>query len=167
MCCMSEDQINPTDTGPITGCVNSIITQFGLISGDPNRVKQDCKCLQTLMSGRFIPEIISFLKPLSPLLQKRSGPIAEYLFDFLEGIVRLSNDPQPLLIDLLQARDQKLVERSLDLVPELAQNNTLLSITSLLEYFGDQVRSDNQIIRNPEFYKKIEGTCGPGMVRLP
>ena len=94
--------------------VKSIVTQFNLVTARPDQVIRDCQKLRPLFRKPLPDSTITDLKPLFPLLQKRSGPIAEHLFTFLEETAEAGPDPLPFIEAMLSARDENLALHALE-----------------------------------------------------
>jgi pyruvate,water dikinase len=130
--------------------VKSIITQFNLLTARPDQVKKDCDKLRLLFK-KTLPGLVHInLEPLFPLLQKRSGPIAEHLFSLLEGAAEASPDTFPFIKAMLSARDKNLALRALKQTTRLSEEGRLQVNHSLIHFLAERLHMENTPFTDPD-----------------
>ena len=116
--------------------IRSIISEFNLAMARPDQVKKDCDKLR-LLNNKSLPDSAPInLEPLFPLLQKRSGLIAEHLFSFLEETSKSQLDPLPFIKAMLSARDKTLALRALEFAVRLAEKGILKVTRSFIQFLN-------------------------------
>ena len=134
----SEELISPVDK-----IIRSIVSKFDLAIVQPNQVKAECDNLRQLYQKSFQESKQISLAPLFPLLQKRSGPVAEYVFSFLELVAVSRADLQPIVEALLSSRDKNLALRALDYVVNLVKKDKLKVTYSFIRFIASRMFMDN------------------------
>jgi len=123
--------------------IRSVIEQFNLASARPDQVKTDCDELRLHYRESLTDKVFRELAPLFPLLQKRSGQIAEHLFSFIEKMAEASLDPLPYIKEMLNARDKDLVLRALVSAVHLAEKGTLTVSRSFILFLAKRMNMQN------------------------
>lgn len=101
----------------------SIISKYNM--AQPELVKKECDKLFLLINDSY-PSVAQInLEPLFPLLQKRTGLIAEHIFYFLEAMAMTSQNPSSYIKAMLSSRDKKLALRALESSVKLAKIGNL------------------------------------------
>ena len=122
--------------------IRSIIGQFNLVMARPDQVKKDCDKLRLLCREPLPKSTISDLEPLFPLLQKRSGPIAEHLFTFLEETAVKGPDLLPFTKAMLSARDKNLALRALKYAVRLAEKGILKVTLDFIQFLAGRMNME-------------------------
>ena len=97
----------------------SIISKYNM--AQPDEVKKECDKLLVLITESSPTSIPINLEPLFPLLQKRTGLIAEHIFSFLEETTKSIPNPLYSIKAMLSSRDKKLAIRALEYAVQLAE----------------------------------------------
>jgi phosphohistidine swiveling domain-containing protein len=126
----------------VDNLINSIIEQFNLISGRPEQVKKNCDNLRLYIRETYLETTDINLEPLLPLLQKRVGPIAEYLFSLLKEMTELDNNPTILVKAMLQSRDKNLALQALKLAVHLCDKGNLQITPAFLQFLSDRLKME-------------------------
>ncbi len=130
-------------TGSADQIIKSIISKFNLAIVQPNQVKMDCDKLRQIYKKAVSNSIYIKLESLFPLLQKRSGLIAEYVFSFLEDVAMTKPDSLPLIEALLSARDKTLARKALENTVSLAEKGTIKVTRSFIRFIAGRMDTDN------------------------
>jgi len=99
---------------------------------------------------------IADLEPLFPLLQKRSGPIVEHLFTFLEEIAGASSDPLPFIKAMLSARDKNLALRALKCAVRLAEKGNIKTTYSFIQFLAGRMDMEKTPLTETEAMLDIQ-----------
>ena len=119
--------------------IKSIINKFNLAIIQADQVKKDCDKLRQVYEKAVSDSIHIKLDPLFPLLQKRSGPVAEHVFSFLQDAILTQVDKLPIIEALLSSRDKNLALKALDNAVNLAEKGTLKVTRSLIQFIADRM----------------------------
>ena len=122
--------------------IKAIIGRFNLSIVQPEQVKIDCDQLGALYKKAISESVSINLEPLYPLLQKRSGPVAEHLFVLLSTVAMDQSNVQPLVEAMISARDKSIAIRALQVALLLAESGSLKVNQSFIQFIATRVEAD-------------------------
>jgi hypothetical protein len=125
----------------------TIEAEFAVAMGNPERVAAACAVLRESLGPGLDPDA---LIPLAPLLSRRSGGILRPLFDLIEDSVEWTTDPAPLLLGMLESRDEALRTRALDRLLRCVDSGRLTVGIGLVTALAELVEREGSPIRSPE-----------------
>lgn len=125
--------------------IKAIAGKFNLSIVQPEQVKSDCDQLAALYKKAASESTFINVEPLFPLLQKRSGIVAEHLFALLATIATDQVNVRPFVEALLSSRDKSLVIKSLQVSLTLAEKGTLKVSHSFLQFVATRLEADPTI----------------------
>ena len=135
--------------------INAIVGKFKLSIVQPEQAKIDCDQLGELYKKANSASININVEPLFPLLQKRSGPVAEHLFATLAGMAMVQSKSRPFIEAMLSARDRTLVIKALEIATILVEKGTLNVTHAFIEFIALRVATDNTVFDASEATQKI------------
>jgi phosphohistidine swiveling domain-containing protein len=122
--------------------IKAIIGRFNLSIVQPEQVKIDCDQLGALYKKAISESVSINLEPLYPLLQKRSGPVAEHLFVLLSTVAMDQSNVQPLVEAMISARDKSIAIRALQVALLLVESGSLKVNQSFIQFIATRVEAD-------------------------
>lgn len=125
------------EADPLASLLESIAAEFDVTMGRPERVRADCERIREHLPSP--PVDLERLSPLGPLLRRRAGPIAVPVFDLLEERAAASDDPWPLVGELLRSRDPAFARRALETAERLAAGGSLALDHHALRFLAGEV----------------------------
>ena len=125
--------------------IKAITGKFNLSIVQPDQVKNDCDQLLAIYKKARSESIQINVEPLFPLLQKRSGSVAEHLFSLLATMAQDQSNALPYAEAMLSARDKALVLKSLQIFLILVEKETLKVTHSLLQFVAARLEADTSI----------------------
>ncbi len=126
------DRLDPV----VEEAIRAIESEFSVAMGSAARVEASCERLREHLQvgvNRLSLENLEAFERLVPVVGRRSGAIAEVLFDFLRQVACSCDRPWRLLRGLLDARSQELIDA-------LAEDLVTLASRGRLEVDGDVLR---------------------------
>jgi phosphohistidine swiveling domain-containing protein len=156
-----------SEAHPRVALFQSIAAEFGVAMGRPEKVQADCERLRALLARPPTAPEVGELCQLASLLRQRLGPIAVPLFDLLEEQAAGSEDPWPLLEELLRSRDVTLAQRALGTAERLVDSGSLHLDRRAVQFLADEVETTGSPLGEAESLAGIarllcrQGT-GPG-----
>ena len=121
----------------------------------PDQVKKDCDKLRLLIKKSLPGSVPINLEPLFPLLQKRSGPVAEHIFSFLEETAKTCLDPFPFIRAMLSARDKNLALRALEYALRSAEKGTLKVNLTFIQFLAERMNMEKTPFTGTEAIRTI------------
>ncbi len=134
----------------IAEIIRSITTEFDVVMGRPERVKEACSSLLTLLNNPPTSVDLECLNKLIPLFPKRMGNIVTPLFDLFCSVTKKIKDPWPFLQGLLSVRDENLILKALNLTASLAQSGALAVDSRVLSFIADKIENDGSPMGSPK-----------------
>jgi phosphoenolpyruvate synthase/pyruvate phosphate dikinase len=141
--------------GSVDQIIQSIVSKFSLAIVQPEQVKEDCLILRALYDKAISDKIAIDLSPLFPLLQKRSGAIAGYVFSFLADVAKDQTEIHPVIEALLCARDKHLAQKALEISVEFANNGLLKINGAFIKFLASRTVMDKSAFAEKESIDKI------------
>jgi hypothetical protein len=139
----------PGDSESLVSTANQLIkaitSKFSLSIVQPEQVKSDCDKLLDLYKVATSESVLINADPLFPLLQKRSGSVAEHLFELLATMAEDQSNARPYAEAMLSARDKALVLKSLHISSILVEKGTLKVTHSFLQFVAARLEADPSI----------------------
>ena len=80
----------------LRGLADSIREQLGLVLGDAEQVREDCRRVEELLASPPGPREMKFLQDLAGFLQENDNSNAQPVCDLLVSIIRDQEAPWPL-----------------------------------------------------------------------
>lgn len=144
-----------TQISSVSELVQSIIQQFEVSAGSTDTVAEKCSQILEHITFPLNAADSESLQTLSSLLNKRSGPIAGALFDFLETVLAQTADPWLLLTGMLSARDGSLALRALKLTIEYTSDQRLGIDRPKLKFLAKLTDPDQSALHDPDALKML------------
>lgn len=135
----------------------SIAAEFEVAMGSAERVREACLLLREQFESCVPACDCVYLKALFSVLGNRAGPIAEPLFELLDELAKMAEDPWPLLGCMLTARDEALVSRALCRTLSLAGEEKLAVDLRVARFFAERLEAENSPFGAPERLAAIHG----------
>ncbi|MFH1241800.1 MAG: PEP/pyruvate-binding domain-containing protein [Pseudomonadota bacterium] len=145
----------PSEDSPLSVVVESIIAEFKITMGSPERVKSACDQLRERLGRPPTSSELDQVRRLLPLLGKRVGAITLLLFDLMEEISMAVPEPWPLVMGLLAARDPGTAIRALSLASLLVESGSLLVDFQVARFLVQAVEKNGSPLAKPESLAEV------------
>jgi len=140
---METTNSNAELAASIEQIILSISSKFNLAIVPPEEVKAECDQLREWYKLAAIGSERINLAPLFPLLQKRSGSIAAYVFSFLEDVMMAQSNIRTIVEAMLSARDKALAFKALEITVWLTENGKLKVTRPFVRFLAGRIEMDH------------------------
>jgi phosphohistidine swiveling domain-containing protein len=168
MNCQEKNEHSPAlpKVGEIDSVIRSLVEQFSIVLGKPERVAECCSQLERSQSIPPSRSDVERLSPLLPILAEQFGPLVFPLYDLIERTAASSSDPWPLLKGMIAARDKLLTQRSLQCARQCIDNGSLVAGREVVNFLAETMDLPGKCLSEPACLPLVAGivrrACIPG-----
>ncbi len=157
-----SEATSPSDASPdmdLSACLNAVAAELEVAMGSAERVRAACARLRRhlTLTSPPPPSDLEQICRLLPFLNKRIGPIVRPLFDLLDDLSLIADDPWPLLKGMLAARDRHLVLRALERLLCLVETGVISVDPEITGFLAGRVEMEGSPLSDPDSLKRVAG----------
>lgn len=145
-----------TDDGPLESVIRDVESQFALVVGRSERVAESCRILGEHLARRANRGLTAdHRERLLALLSLRQGAVARALLPFLEALALQAQDPGPIVLAMLGARDGDVGWHGLELALDLIEAGRLSVGLDLVESLASRLETGEGSGVVPEILSRL------------
>jgi phosphohistidine swiveling domain-containing protein len=140
--------------------VETIESELALIAGDASRVESACGVLRQQRDDWNRPECAPHLRNLVRLSKTTPGAAKAPLILLLHEVADASEDPWPILAELLESADPEVCDRTLDYLHNLVRQSRVQMDGAFIDALARTIDLGSDLLRSTAAIEKIAALLG-------